>query len=1360
MNKQIRVHLFILTGFAVVLGLMILFQVISGTTSNKGSSKGGTAGVETGHELVDAKDKAAAAKDLGRRRNPESVPYLVAYLKDPDPKVRAAVAEALGTIGSKVASIDLVMRLENEPDAGTRAAILWALGQLEKTDTIPKVVRRVDDDSPQVRLAAIEALTHWSTANAILGIAHGTSDTNAAVRNDAAARLLKIGETAIQPMLDVMDEGRDPSRVLRIETISRIDSQQAVPALLEVLRQHCTSFPLPQTPVIESLVSALVSKGDSAATALLPIVSEPGNLPLKSAAATTLARLKSAAAVDAARDRLLSWTAMSSRQEWRLWMDMVKAVDTPSARDALTRLNAHYRTIAGRLPEAPPMPKRDPIPPRKATDPSGYTGELSLFLQKPDDGRKGLRLDLQLIADAGAWDRVWGCNSINRGIHEGLVMDVTVKPGTFDFHIGMLVGDDPWVKGGFADLHIKLARPAGGNGPIRGTYEGSYKGTPIAGPVTGDEHPRRPIVVKDFVPLHPDEHPRLLFRQADLATIRKRAGTPFGESYQEACSTSADPLNHAMLYQITGDRNFAESSMKLVEAYGEEIEAMEGSGSGGFGHRLVRVALCYDLCYDAWPEAFKQRIRDRLRISLPALQNYIAINGGNYHPCCNYYGPGRGAPAIAALAMWGEKGPKPAPPPDPFSNPTVIPPADDYKPSGDTPVVELTPTRFPGRWMIAGPAPFPLAPMAADMLLKINPLRPHPGYARKAMGLVTETVGTNDVTTMVESTFAFVNLPPEMLQNDAVDFTSRRLPDGDSTFLLSTVLEVKKEQTVAILSDGASGVWINGVRADTEGCCLLRPGLYPMTAVCTMSGNRNRAAPRPVAPDSPEMKASNAEHTFRMALWKADCEDWERYGGADTFWQRCVNKGFWHMYAHYRVGIGDGGFQAETGSYADIASWFPLVYAGMSTRLFGRSPSPYPDVTHLVPRRMMQVYFPADGRAPFAQKINSCHGLRAEHCAAIMPALPERFRDPVLWGWNRVTSGNGEGNLATNTGSEAADLWGSSLGSALHFINYPLDGYPVRAEPVEPAKSMPLTWEAKTFGYYCFRSGWQGKDEFIAQVFLKAFPIGGWNDPNAGAFRLFGLGKEWVTGNQGKAGIRQNEPVVVLLPEWVEGSGTDVKKMKADKKAVAMGLLLEDKNKAKPVQPKAVFNHNALGHLLYSQFEPDGSGVLSVDYKDVYSAAQKDVKVPRVTGMRSIGFDYSGTGGAPCLLAIADKVEGDVDKVWLWPLPARCLSNTVVKDNTFVVRQGDCTMTGTFLSPANVKIEATSENIVHLGARLFDKELDRIKATGDSSFLVVITIQRGDAPPVHVSGSGMDAHATVGNRIVRFDGEKIIFAPK
>ena len=73
----------------------------------------------------------------------------------------------------------------------------------------------------------------------------------------------------------------------------------------------------------------------------------------------------------------------------------------------------------------------------------------------------------------------------------------------------------------------------------------------------------------------------------------------------------------------------------------------------------------------------------------------------------------------------------------------------------------------------------------------------------------------------------------------------------------------------------------------------------------------------------------------------------------------------------------------------------------------------------------------------------------------------------------------------------------------------------------------------------------------------------------------------------------------------------------------------------------------------------------------------------------------SGKSGAPCLLAIADKIRGGKSKVWVWQLgqaagknPVNDLSRTQVEGNTFTMAKGDATLRGTFISPSPVKLTA------------------------------------------------------------------------
>jgi hypothetical protein len=260
-----------------------------------------------------------------------------------------------------------------------------------------------------------------------------------------------------------------------------------------------------------------------------------------------------------------------------------------------------------------------------------------------------------------------------------------------------------------------------------------------------------------------------------------------------------------------------------------------------------------------------------------------------------------------------------------------------------------------------------------------------------------------------------------------------------------------------------------------------------------------------------------------------------------------------------------------------------------------------------------------------------------------------------------------EENLGHLKGSEAEEAI-ITADPLRAFLYWPLD-----MQPQQPQGIMPLTWQAPDFGYYGFRNSWRGKDDFVVQVFLKAHHIRGWSGANAGTFRVFGLGQEWAVGPAARERCRALENVVLL--------------------------------------PQDDLNDFACGRLLYASAEKDGSGVVSLDLADVYATRNDKLnedlyeyygngrnplafKDSGVKGIRSIAVDYSGLSGAPCLLAIVDRIEGGKRKEWAWQLAdgskggAVKLPETKVSGNTFTVTKGGATLRGVFASPAPVQIRA------------------------------------------------------------------------
>lgn len=100
-------------------------------------------GVATARREVTSPDparRAAAVEDLGDERSAEVVPLLRTALQDPEPRVRAAAARALKTVGTEgqVAETELLGALRTEKDPEAAVAMGWTLTRW-KTDLGPGV---------------------------------------------------------------------------------------------------------------------------------------------------------------------------------------------------------------------------------------------------------------------------------------------------------------------------------------------------------------------------------------------------------------------------------------------------------------------------------------------------------------------------------------------------------------------------------------------------------------------------------------------------------------------------------------------------------------------------------------------------------------------------------------------------------------------------------------------------------------------------------------------------------------------------------------------------------------------------------------------------------------------------------------------------------------------------------------------------------------------------------------------------------------------------------------------------------------------------------------------------------------------
>jgi hypothetical protein len=446
------------------------------------------------------------------------------------------------------------------------------------------------------------------------------------------------------------------------------------------------------------------------------------------------------------------------------------------------------------------------------------------------------------------------------------------------------------------------------------------------------------------------------------------------------------------------------------------------------------------------------------------------------------------------------------------------------------------------------------------------------------------------------------------------------------------------------------------------------------------------------------------------------------------------------MYLFCREAVGTGGEQAEISHYGGIAYGGPARFASAYKVMFGRDISPYNDITMVLPRKVFMTYYGANGQDR-AQEINSEPEIWPDgwggHFSSAFYSVPEQYKPAVLWAWNRASG--------VTPAKDGTAIKGDPV---MTFLFYPLD-----MTPRAPKEVMPLTWEAPDFGFYGFRNSWEGTDDIICTAWLRAHTIGGWNGPNAGTFRLFGFGQTWAWGPHDRNRMRWEENVVQL-----------------------------------PDNPE--INAGALGRLTYLKTEPDGSGSLSMDLNDVYAGATEPKKPQYarygnfryapgftdtgISGMRAMAVDYSGLSGAPCLLVLVDRITGGKNKVWTWNLERGDgkkipgdIGNTKVDAKSFTIAKGGASLKGTFVSPAELRLTAETKQLSMKGGagssagKDLPKPIPGVFAESqDGRFFCIVTLQRGPAPEVQVAGEGLDAVVTVGKRMVKFDGARIIFGVK
>lgn len=268
--------------------------------------------------------------------------------------------------------------------------------------------------------------------------------------------------------------------------------------------------------------------------------------------------------------------------------------------------------------------------------------------------------------------------------------------------------------------------------------------------------------------------------------------------------------------------------------------------------------------------------------------------------------------------------------------------------------------------------------------------------------------------------------------------------------------------------------------------------------------------------------------------------------------------------------------------------------------------------------------------------------------------------------------------------------------SAPHHAAYALALYPEEIVRRPASVLLPSFLQDTRQGFFVFRS-----EDFVATLYAKAAASYGTNLPEAGTFRLHGLGTDWAV--RASLGERERENVVLVNSPLNRAEGN--------------------------------------GRVLFAEGRPDGSGAVSLDLSAAFreGSERKDLGI-RVE--RAFLADYSGKCGAPALFVLADRLRGGAGYTWLWHTMGESVITT---DRGFSIQgAGGATLRATFLSPESVVCTMQEQNGIHTIAAMLPgaKSID---------FQVVITIQQGPAPSISITGRGRDRVVHIGAQEIRLE---------
>jgi HEAT repeat protein len=184
--------------------------------------------------------RANAIKILGNIKDNQAFDPLINALKDEDSYVRKMAVEALAKTGNEHAVDPIINALEDR-DSDVREKAAEMLGEMGGNRAIRPLIKSLKDKDSKVREEAAKSLGNVKDTNAIHPLIAALKDEKPEVRANAIEALIKIGEPSVNPLIAALDDEDYSIRAMIAEALGELGDNRAVEPLIN-LALHDENF--------------------------------------------------------------------------------------------------------------------------------------------------------------------------------------------------------------------------------------------------------------------------------------------------------------------------------------------------------------------------------------------------------------------------------------------------------------------------------------------------------------------------------------------------------------------------------------------------------------------------------------------------------------------------------------------------------------------------------------------------------------------------------------------------------------------------------------------------------------------------------------------------------------------------------------------------------------------------------------------------------------------------------------------------------------------------------------------------------------------------------------------------------------